>query len=81
MPTDQIKQMPFIPLRKDTCNWKTDFFWYHGAESKTFGLANYLLRLACWKNLELRLSGLLINEKEKTIPSNTGIQSSEAGLN
>lgn len=67
-------------IEKGYLQLENGFFLQHHGESKTFGLANDLLRLGVRKNLELRLSGLLINEKEKTIPSNTGIQSSEAGF-
>ena len=67
-------------IEKGYLQLENGFFLQHQAESKTVGLANVLLRLGACKNLELRLSDLLVNEKEKTIPSNTGIQSSEVGF-
>jgi hypothetical protein len=67
-------------IEKGYLQLETGLFLQHSTESKTFGLPSVLLRLGMWKNLELRLSGLLVNEKEKTIPSNTGIQSSEVGF-
>jgi len=67
-------------IEKGYLQLENGFFLQHEAESTTFGLANVLLRLGVCKDLELRLSGLLVNEKEKTIPSSTGIQSSEVGF-
>jgi hypothetical protein len=55
-------------------------FLHHDEESKTYGIANILLRLGVIKNFELRLGGLLVNEKKKLVHANTGIQSAELGF-
>lgn len=67
-------------IEKGYLQWENGIFLQHNEESKTYGIANVLFRLGVLKNFEIRLSGLLVNEKEKTIPANTGVQSSELGF-
>ena len=67
-------------IEKGYLQWENGFFFQHSEESKSYGIANVLFRLGVFKNFEFRLSGLLVHGKEKTIPANTGIQSSELGF-
>ena len=67
-------------IEKRYLQLENGLFLQHDEESKTYGIANILLRLGLINSFELRLSGLLANAKKKFVPANTGIQFSELGF-